>query len=69
MHEKLVLKSVTKFTGKNLCTNFSFNKVATLRPVILLKKRRWHVCFPVNFAKFLRTTLAAASAIQPGYEM
>ena len=35
---KLVLKSVTKFTGKHLCTNFSFNKVATLRPVVLLKK-------------------------------
>ena len=26
-----------------------------LRPAILLKKRLWHTCFPVNFAKFLRT--------------
>ena len=26
-----------------------------LRPVTLLKKRLWHRCFPVNFAKFLRT--------------
>ena len=25
------------------------------RPVTLLKKRLWHKCFPVNFAKFLRT--------------
>ena len=25
------------------------------RPAILLKKRLWHWCFPVNFAKFLRT--------------
>ena len=32
-----------------------FNKVAYLRPVTLLKKRLWHRCFPVNFAKFLRT--------------
>ena len=34
-----------------------FNKVAGLRPAILLKKRPWHKCFPVNFAKFLRTPL------------
>ena len=26
-----------------------------LRPATLLKKRFWHRCFPVNFAKFLRT--------------
>ena len=26
------------------------------RPATLLKKRLWHKCFPVNFAKFLRTT-------------
>ena len=32
-----------------------FNKVAGLRPAILLKRRLWHRCFPMNFAKFLRT--------------
>ena len=26
-----------------------------MRPATLLKKRLWHRCFPVNFAKFLRT--------------
>ena len=26
-----------------------------LRPATLLKKRLWHRCFPLNFAKFLRT--------------
>ena len=26
-----------------------------LRPATLLKKRLWHRCFHVNFAKFLRT--------------
>ena len=26
-----------------------------LRPATLLKKRLWYRCFPVNFAKFLRT--------------
>ena len=25
------------------------------QPATLLKKRFWHRCFPVNFAKFLRT--------------
>ena len=29
--------------------------VVDLGPVTLLKKRLWHRCFPVNFAKFLRT--------------
>ena len=28
-----------------------------LRSATLLKKRLWHRCFPVNFAKFLRTPL------------
>ena len=28
-----------------------------LRPATLLMKRLWHRCFPVNFAKFLRTAL------------
>ena len=26
-----------------------------VRPATFLKKRLWHSCFPVNFAKFLRT--------------
>ena len=32
-----------------------FNKVASLRPASLLKKKLWLRCFTVNFAKFLRT--------------
>ena len=28
---------------------------SSLRPAILLKKRLWHRCFPVNFVKFLIT--------------
>ena len=31
------------------------NKVVDLRPATLLKKRLWHRCFSVDFAKFLRT--------------
>ena len=50
-----VLRSFTKFIGKHLCQSISLNKVAGLRTGTLLKKRLWHRCFPVNFAKFLRT--------------
>ena len=48
------LRNFTKFTGKHLCQSLFFNKVAGLRPATLFK-RPWHRCFPVNFAKFLRT--------------
>ena len=46
-----------KFTGKHLCQILFFNKVAGLRPkpVTSLTKRLWHGCFPIDFAKFLRT--------------
>ena len=54
--EKDVLGNFTKFTRKHLRQSPFFNKVAGLRPDILLKKRLWHRYFPLNFAKFLRTT-------------
>ena len=45
-----------------LCCNFVMIKIAEkpwqiigLRPATLLRKRLWHRCFPVNFAKFIRT--------------
>ena len=41
--KKGVLRNFAKFTGKHLW------------PATLLKKGLWHRCFPVNFAKFLRT--------------
>ena len=61
-------RNFAKFTVKNLYQGLFFNKVAGLRPAILLKKRLWHRCFPVNFVKFLntfihRTPLVAASAL------
>ena len=43
--KKGVLRNLPKFTGKHL----------SQRPATLFKKRLWHRCFPVNFAKFLRT--------------
>ena len=42
-----VLRNFTNFPGKH--------QYQSLRPVTLLKKRLWHRCFLVNFAKFLRT--------------
>ena len=53
--QKGVLRNFTKFTGKHLCQSIFYNKVASLRPATLLKKRHWHRCFPVNFVKFLTT--------------
>ena len=41
---------------ENACARDSFLlKFAGLRPKTLLKRRRWQRCFPVSFAKFLRT--------------
>ena len=54
--KKGVLRNFTKFKGKHLCQSLFINKNAGLRPAILLKKRLWHRCFPVNFAKFLKTS-------------
>ena len=54
-YKKGVLENFAKFTGKRLCHSIFFNKVADLSPATLFQKRLWHRCFPVNFAKFLRT--------------
>ena len=54
-YKKDALKNFTKFTGKHLCRNHFFSKVAGLRPATLLKKRFGHMCFPVNFVNFLRS--------------
>ena len=51
--KKGVLRNITKFTGKHLCQSLFFNKVAGLRAAT--KKKLWPTCFPVIFAKFLRT--------------
>ena len=53
--KKRVLRNFTKFTGKHLCQKLFFNKFEGLMPATLLKKRLWHMCFPINFVKFLRT--------------
>ena len=52
--KKVVLRNFAKFTEKHLWQGFFFNKFADPRPETLFKKRPWHRCFPVSFAKFLR---------------
>ena len=52
--KKVVLRNFANFTGKHLCESL-FNKVGGLRPATLFKKRPWYSCFPMNFAKFLKT--------------
>ena len=58
---KVVPRNLAKFKGKHLYQSLFFNKVAGHRPVTLLKKRLWHRCFSVNFAKFLRTSFSQNS--------
>ena len=54
--KKPVLKNFVRFTGKHLCRSL-INKLAGLQPETLLKSRLRHKYFPVNFAKFFRTTI------------
>ena len=55
------LLEISQNSQENTCVRVFFNKVAGLTPATLLKKRLWYRCFPVNFAKFLRTPSVAAS--------
>ena len=54
---KCVLIDFAKFRRKHLRQSLFFKKITCLRPAVLLKKRLWHRCFPVKFAKFLRTPI------------
>ena len=65
--EKVFLE-ISQDSQDNTCARVSFfAKVAGLRPATLLKKRPWHSCFPVNFAKFLRTPFYRQGIIQKKY--
>ena len=58
-YKKGVHRKFAKFTGKHLCQSLFFLlKLQGFRLAALLKKRPWHRCFSVNFAKFLRTPFA-----------
>ena len=53
--KKVVLRNLTKITGKHLSQSLFFYKVVGLRPAALLKTRLWHRCFSVKFVKCQRT--------------
>ena len=57
--KNVFLKISQNFHKKHLCQSLFFNKVADLRSATLLKKRLWHRCLSVDFAKFLRTPFLA----------
>ena len=59
----------TTASGSRFCWSYRFFQICNfsdfgihhfrLRPATLLKRSLWHRCFPVNFAKFLRTPFFA----------
>ena len=53
---KSVIRNFAKFTGNCWCQSLFFHKVVGLRAEILSKNRLWRWRFPVNFARFLRTS-------------
>ena len=46
-----------KFYRKTSVLESRFNKATALKACIFIKKRLQHMCFPVNFAKVLRTLI------------
>ena len=52
---KKVFKEISQNSQENICDRVSFLIKLQPEPATLFKKRLWHRCFPVNFAKFLRT--------------
>ena len=54
---KSVLRNLVKFTGKHLCQSLILNKVAALRPAVLLKRQTLAQLFSCEFYKFLRTPI------------
>ena len=53
--EKVFLEISQNSQGNTWAKGLFFNKDAGLRPATFLKKRLWHRCLPIIFAKFLRT--------------
>ena len=53
---KGVPKTFATFTGRHLCWCLYLKKFVDQRTFNFIKKRFQHRCFPVNLAKFLKTT-------------
>ena len=56
---KKVFLKILQNSQENPCVRVSFLIKLQAPLATLLKKRLWHRCFPVNFAKFLRTLFFA----------
>ena len=54
---KKVVFKISETSQENPCVEAFFNKVAGLDPASFLKKKLQHKCFPVKFAKLLRTPI------------
>ena len=54
---KKVFLEISQNSQKNTCARVSLLIKCRSQSATLLKKRLWHRCFYVNFAKFLRTSL------------
>ena len=52
---KKVFLEISQNSQENTCARVSFLKKLQTMACNFIKKRLWHKCFPVNFAKFLRT--------------
>ena len=52
---KQTFLKILKNLLENTCAGVIFNKFASLKVCNFIKKRLYHRCFPVNFAKFLTT--------------
>ena len=55
---KKVFLEISQNSQENTCARVSFLIKLQAPPATLLKKRLWHRCFPVNFAKVLRTAFS-----------
>ena len=55
-YKKVVFRNFTKFTRKHLCQSLFFNKVASLRPATLFKKRLAQV-FSCDFFEIFKDTI------------
>ena len=55
VHEKRIFKKTLVRTGEHFSSGCFCFWISEAAPATLFKKRLWHTCFPVNFAKFLRT--------------
>ena len=54
-----ILENFTNFAEKTPVLESLLNKVADLKTCNFIKRRLQHRCFPVKFAKFLRTSPVA----------